>query len=71
MSIKNKQNWEICLENQKKVDAYTFPLKTKPIPTEPCSHCKGTGYKRQKPGEFGLCQCYYCNGSGKQIKLIK
>ena len=66
-----KLDWVTCIDIQTKADTYTFPSSAEPIPTEPCSHCKGTGYKRQIPGEYGLCQCVYCSGSGKQIKLTK
>ncbi len=68
-----KPNWQICQENQRKVDAFTFPKldpsEVKPMPTEPCSYCKGTGYKEQPPGYYGLSQCIYCCGSGKQIAI--
>ena len=71
MSEDNKPNWQICQENQRKVDAVTFPKldvgEVIPIPTEPCSYCKGTGYKEQPPGYYGLSQFIYCLGSGKQI----
>ena len=63
------QNWRICQENQKKVNEYDFS-KIKLVdllPTEPCRHCKGNGYKPQAPGEYGLCACIHCNGSGKQL----
>lgn len=73
MTKDNKTNWQICQENQRKVDSYTFPKldpdKIKPAPTEPCQYCKGTGYKPQLPGYYGLSQCIYCCGSGKQIAI--
>jgi DnaJ-class molecular chaperone len=73
MSEDNKPNWKICMENQKKVDEYDFPKidpsKIKPIQSEPCRSCNGTGYKPQPPGYYGLSQCIYCGGSGKQTAI--
>ena len=45
------------------------PYKIKPIQSEPCRSCNGTGYKPQPPGYYGLSQCIYCGGSGKQIGI--
>lgn len=73
MVEEKKPNWKICMENQRKVDEYTFPnidhSKISPLPTEPCKRCNGTGYKPQPPGYYGLSHCIYCSGSGKQLKL--
>lgn len=64
-----KPNWKICMENAKKVAGYVFgsgPSQAK-LKTKNCARCSGTGYKKQSPGEYGLCECPSCGGSGKVV----
>lgn len=57
-------------ENIEAVKQYDFSgLSLVPISTRPCPRCDGRGYKRQVPGEYGLCPCTSCGGSGKMATL--
>lgn len=60
---------QIVKENAERVKGYVFGESKGPLPTEPCARCEGRGYKKQAPGEYGLCECTSCGGSGKQLKI--
>ncbi len=61
---------ELIQENIDKVNAYDFSgVKITPIPSGPCPRCNGRGYRKQQPGEYGLCPCSSCGGTGKQVRL--
>lgn len=60
---------QILKNNAERVKNCVFGESKGPLPTEPCNRCGGRGYKKQQPGEYGLCPCTKCGGSGKQLKL--